>query len=130
MIKNTNTLLLYIVMILLLYCFMYMYIYNDNKLVFDNNMDKFLDLTEEDQVTYINNLQNIKNDLNYGIVNGEYINDIKSSVNSFTLKKKNNDTLNKISGIYLKDYIENINKKNAIVYNEYLRQYSKSNIKS
>ncbi len=117
-------------MILLLYCFMYMYIYNDNKLVFDNNMDKFLDLTEEDQVTYINNLQNIKNDLNYGIVNGEYINDIKSSVNSFTLKKKNNDTLNKISGIYLKDYIENINKKNAIVYNEYLRQYSKSNIKS
>ena len=109
---------------------MYMYIYNDKKLVFDNSMDEFMDLSEEDQVTYINNLQNIKNDLNYGIVDVDYINDINSSVNSFTLKKKNNDTLNKISGIYLKDYIENINKKNAIVYNEYLRHYSKFNPKS
>ena len=129
---NTNTLLLYIFMILLLYCFMYVYIYNDKELVFDNNkeyitIDKFLDLTLEDQTTYISNLKDIKDTLNNTIVSNRYIGDVKSSVDSFNLKIKDNDTLNKISSIYLKDYIENVNKKNATVYNEYIKFYSKSN---
>ena len=116
-------------MILLLYCFMYVYIYNDKELVFDdiNNTDKFMDLSPQDQNIYMNKLKKIKNNLSNGIISDNYISDIKNSVNKFTLNKKDTDTINNISNIYMKDYIDNINKKNAIVYNEYIKFYSKSN---
>ena len=126
MIKNTNTLLLYIFMILLLYCFMYIFIYNDKELVFDSTLDKFMDLTEEEQQAYIDNLRQIKNKFNDGIINDNYVTKIKTDVNNFKLKQQDQTTLDNISSIYLKDYIENINRKNAIVYNQYIKLYSQS----
>jgi hypothetical protein len=129
MIKNLNELLLYIFIILLLYCLMYTYLYNSKPLIFDSDIysnintdtDKFIDITYEDEQDYLNSLENIKNGVNNSIVNNNYINNMKSQLSNLNAIINSQDyiTVDNLSNIYMKDYVEYIHRKNAIVYNEY-----------
>jgi hypothetical protein len=143
---NINQLLLYIFLILLLYCIMYIFIYSNKKFTFMNNID------EDDIRTDIDNtIKNNFEDITYytdedGI---DYYNELVS-VNAYlrenqenliqilkVMRKKNiNNSLliNNLSTLYLKQYLEYMNKKNAVVQaqsikykdpytNKYFQQY-------
>ena len=137
-----KTTLLYIVIILLIYVFLYTYMYNDKALTFDdykqtnnqtndiinniinnNNIKKlnFIDLKDEEGILYKTKLDNadtiLENMKKNEIMNlNNQINNIKNK------KEKNNQNiLESLTELYFKQYIEYINKQNAVVYNEYLR---------
>jgi hypothetical protein len=143
---NINLLLLYIFLILLLYCIMYIFIYSNKKFTFMNNID------EDDIRTDIDNtIKNNFEDITYytdedGL---DYYNQLVS-VNAYlrenqenliqilkVMRKKNiNNSLliNNLSTLYFKQYLEYMNKKNAVVQaqsikytdpytNKYFQQY-------
>ena len=143
---NINQLLLYIFLILLLYCIMYIFIYSNKKFTFMNNIDEDYIRTDID-----NTIKNNFEDITYytdedGI---DYYNELVS-VNAYlrenqenliqilkVMRKKNiNNSLliNNLSTLYLKQYLEYMNKKNAVVQaqsikykdpytNKYFQQY-------
>lgn len=138
--KNINRLLLYIFLILLLYCLMYTYLYNSNELIFDsdiesnsdsdsninrynkyNKYDKFINVGTAGKVKYINGLNNINIGLTNSIVNNPYMDDVRTELSSIndSINTQDNITLNNLSNIYMKDYLEYINRKNALVNKEY-----------
>ena len=123
-----KTTLLYIFIILLIYVVLYTYIYNNKELTFDNynnnnNIKKlnFINLKNNEVILYksqINNantiLQNIKNNDLPRLATK--INTIQND------KQQNNESiLENLTELYFKQYIEYVNKQNAVVYNEYLR---------
>lgn len=122
-----KTTLLYIFIILLIYVVLYTYIYNNKELTFDNynnnNIKKlnFINLKDNEGILYksqINNantiLQNIKNNDLPKLATK--INTIQND------KQQNNESiLENLTELYFKQYIEYVNKQNAVVYNEYLR---------
>ena len=121
-----KTTLLYIIIILLLYVFLYTYIYSNKELSFDNynntiQKSNFINLKNEDGILYntkINNAKTIVEDIKYNDL--EKLND---KLNNIKIEKKlNNKTiLENLTELYFKQYIEYMNKQNAVVYNEYLK---------
>jgi hypothetical protein len=130
--KNINTLLLYIFLILLLYCLMYTCLYNSKELIFDsdidinnnnNENDKFenIDISYNEAQRYLTGLNNIKIGVNNSIVNNPYMENIKTEIYNLnnSINSQDDITLNNLSNVYMKNYLEYINKNNAIVYKEY-----------
>lgn len=121
-----KTTLLYIIIILLLYVFLYTYIYSNKELTFDdynNTIQKsnFINLKNEDGILYnakINNAKTIVEDIKYNDL--EKLND---KLNNIKIEKKlnNKNILENLTELYFKQYIEYMNKQNAVVYNEYLK---------
>jgi len=133
---NIKTLLLHIFIILLLYCVMYTFIYNDKVLKFDdddnnfndnlndnlkNNKDKFINILNTEGDQYINTLNNLSSS-----VSNMRVNDIKPITDIINNIKQNQSNNNKkiidsLTEIYFKRCLEYVNKKNAVVYNEFLK---------
>jgi len=136
-----KTTLLYIIIILLIYVFLYKYIYNNKELKFDDydqttkqinnqsnetnkmNIKKsnFIDLKDEDGIVYNNKIDNV-----HRILMSMKTNDIAKldkQIIDINIQKENNNSkiLESLTDLYFKQYIEYINKQNAVVYNEYLR---------
>ena len=137
-----KTTLLYIVIILLIYVFLYTYMYNDKALTFDdykqtnnqtndiinniinnNNIKKsnFIDLKDEEGILYKTKLDNADTILE-NMKKNEIMN-LNNQINNIKNKKEKNNQkiLESLTELYFKQYIEYINKQNAVVYNEYLR---------
>ena len=120
---------------------MYIFIYNDKEIIFDNTdintpeinknneyelyvknklnhklKEKF-NISVEESTQYINQLK----ELNVNILEGENdtirLNNFLKKVADANKKK----ILDNITNIYLKYYVENIDKKNAVVYNEFIK---------
>ena len=114
-------------MILLLYCLMYTYLYNSNDLIFDSDSDsdsetdKFLDISYDDNVRYLDELGNIKTGVDNSIVNNPYMTNIKRELSRLnnSINSQDEITLNNLSNVYMKDYLEYVNRTNIVVYNEY-----------
>jgi len=120
--ENIKIILLYIFVIVLLFCIMYLFIYNNKEIRFDNNIkiktfEKFYD---DDNNVYLNNLNILNNSIkNNGIEITALINKVNEIKNN--KNKNNNIILDKLNNMFWNKYLENINKKNAVVFNEYLK---------
>ena len=101
---------------------MYLFIYNNKEIRFDNNIkiktfEKFYD---DDNNVYLNNLNILNNSIkNNGIEITALINKVNEIKNN--KNKNNNIILDKLNNMFWNKYLENINKKNAVVFNEYLK---------
>ena len=144
-IQDINKILLYIFVILLLFCIMYIFIYSDQKISFDNDynnkyQDNFGDTSvstnpvttqpsyysESDGQKYYKSLS----DFNDYIVKNQnnLINIVDTVTNAQNNTSSNNDKLvDTMTKLYTKEYLEYINKINAVVYNK-SNQYLKSNL--
>ena len=120
--KNIKIILLYIFVIVLLFCIMYLFIYNNKEIRFDNNIKikTFEKFNNNKYDMYLNNLNILNNNIkNNGIEITELINkvnELKKNKN-----KNNNIILDKLNNMFWNRYLENINRKNAVVFNEYLK---------
>jgi len=120
--ENIKIILLYIFVIVLLFCIMYLFIYNNKEIRFDNNIkiktfEKFYD---DDYTVYLNNLNILNNNIkNNGIEITALINKVNELKNN--KNKNNNIILDKLNNMFWNRYLENINRKNAVVFNEYLK---------
>jgi len=120
--ENIKIILLYIFVIVLLFCIMYLFIYNNKEIRFDNNIkiktfEKFYD---DNSTMYLNNLNILNNSIkNNGIEITALINKVNEIKNN--KNKNNNIILDKLNNMFWNKYLENINKKNAVVFNEYLK---------
>ena len=120
--ENIKIILLYIFVIVLLFCIMYLFIYNNKEIRFDNNIkiktfEKFYD---DDNNVYLNNLNILNNSIkNNGIEITALINKVNEIKNN--KNKNNNIILDKLNNMFWNKYLENINRKNAVVFNEYLK---------
>ena len=128
MIDNINVILLYIFVILLLFCIMYIFIYSNQNISFSDNVDildnsiykyknKFEDImTEQEGSIYLNKLTDLNNNIEKNLK--YYPNILKSIQNAKTVVHDNHaDLSNSIVNLYYKQYLNNINKINAEVYN-------------
>lgn len=128
MIDNINVILLYIFVILLLFCIMYIFIYSNQNISFNDNVDildnsiykyknKFEDImTEQEGSIYLNKLTDLNNNIEKNLK--YYPNILKSIHNAKTVVHDNHtDLSNSIVNLYYKQYLNNINKINAEVYN-------------
>ena len=106
---------------------MYTYLYNSNEFIFDS--DTFLDISKEQEQEYIDELISIKGNITTSMVNDVYISKLKKERDNLIaiINSQDNTTLNNLSNIYMKDYIEYLNKKNATVYNVYEKLRKKYN---
>ena len=120
--ENIKIILLYIFVIVLLFCIMYLFIYNNKEIRFDNNIkiktfEKFYD---DNSTMYLNNLNILNNSIkNNGIKITALINKVNEIKNN--KNKNNNIILDKLNNMFWNKYLENINRKNAVVFNEYLK---------
>ena len=120
--ENIKIILLYIFVIVLLFCIMYLFIYNNKEIRFDNNIkiktfEKFYD---DNSAMYLNNSNILNNSIkNNGIEITALINKVNEIKNN--KNKNNNIILDKLNNMFWNKYLENINRKNAVVFNEYLK---------
>jgi hypothetical protein len=121
-----KTTLLYIIIILLLYVFLYTYVYSNKEFTFDdynNTIQKsnFINLKNEDGILYNTKINNAKTVIE-DIKNND-LQKLNERVNNIVKDKKTNNKniLENLTELYFKQYIEYMNKQNAVVYNEYLK---------
>ncbi len=134
MIEDINTILLYIFVILLLFCIMYIVFYSDQTISFDDNLNSietsiiksknsFNDTplqpyySDADGKAYLQSLS----DFNTYIVNNQNnLTNILITIQNAKEKTSTNNTvlMNSITNLYYKQYLESINKENAVVYNQ------------
>jgi hypothetical protein len=120
--ENIKIILLYIFVIVLLFCIMYLFIYNNKEIRFDNNIKikTFEKFNNNKYDMYLNNLNILNNNIkNNGIEITELINKVNELKNN--KNKNNNIILDKLNNMFWNKYLENINRKNAVVFNEYLK---------
>jgi hypothetical protein len=120
--ENIKIILLYIFVIVLLFCIMYLFIYNNKEIRFDNNIKikTFEKFNNNKYDMYLNNLNILNNNIkNNGIEITELINKVNELKNN--KNKNNNIILDKLNNMFWNRYLENINRKNAVVFNEYLK---------
>jgi len=120
--ENIKIILLYIFVIVLLFCIMYLFIYNNKEIRFDNNIKikTFEKFNNNKYDMYLNNLNILNNNIkNNGIEITALINKVNEIKNN--KNKNNNIILDKLNNMFWNKYLENINKKNAVVFNEYLK---------
>jgi hypothetical protein len=134
MIDDVNTILLYIFVILLLFCIMYIVFYSDQNISFYDNLDSI----ESSIYKYKNSFNDTTLHPYYSDDDGKAYLQSSSEFNTYILNNQNNLTnilatienakeetssnnkvlMNSITNLYYKQYLESINKENAVVYNQ------------
>ena len=134
MIDDVNTILLYIFVILLLFCIMYIVFYSDQNISFYDNLDSI----ESRIYKYKNSFNDTTLHPYYSDDDGKAYLQSSSEFNTYILNNQNNLTnilatienakeetssnnkvlMNSITNLYYKQYLESINKENAVVYNQ------------
>ncbi len=134
MIDDVNTILLYIFLILLLFCMMYIFFYSDQNISFYDNLDNVESSIHKYKNSFNNSnihpyysnddgkayLQSSTDFNNYIVNNQNNLTNILATIENAKAETSSNNSvlIDSITNLYNKQYLENINKVNAVVYNQ------------